>query len=218
MPDLPLPSPLPPRALANCVVAPVPVQALKQHRSLFFSIGYGGRLRGAEGLGQGPNAELGFQMPSRRGPVNLLVSAHYLLRSSFEAGNGFAASVQTMALRALAGLEPTLGSSLAAAVQVGLGADLAEIYPSTSANTNVSASELQRTVHAVGRQWRAAGELGFGLLRYSDLVDLGLSVKFVVMFGDDHYSAVTDNGEQRLLTPWQIQPSLSLHGRFRSAL
>jgi hypothetical protein len=124
--------------------------------------------------------------------------------------------VQTTAFRAHAGLEPKLARSLFAQLLLGAGADLAQIH--ASAGASAAAGALEIDPHVAGAQWRGAGELTLGLVRHSELLDLELNAQLSVLFGDVHYSASVDNVETRLLTPWQVEPGLSLQGRFRSAL
>jgi hypothetical protein len=214
MPGLPKPAEPPPARVAT--VDRAPVRASPPPTSLLFAIGYGGRLRGGEGPGHGPTVALGLQLPSRRGALNLLVSAHYLFRATLDAGSNFRASVQTTAFRAHAGLEPKLARSVFAQLLLGAGADLAQIH--ASAGASAAAGALEIDPHVAGAQWRGAGELTLGLVRHSELLDLELNAQLSVLFGDVHYSASVDNVETRLLTPWQVEPGLSLQGRFRSAL
>ena len=211
-------SPVPaPRALApeNAVerrrpqppAAAAPVQ-------LLVGVGYGARLRGREGIGHGPSLSLGAQLPSARTSIDLLVSAQFLFRSEFDAEH-FSASVQTTALRAHIGLEPALGSRWWAQLLLGAGVDVAQIHSSSVQSS--SETTLQTSVRESGTQWRSAAELSLGLLHHGELLDLGVYTQFTVLLEDVHYSADTDRGERRLVTPWPVQPGLFIQGRFRSA-
>jgi len=181
---------------------------------LFFALGYGLRVRGAEGLGHGPGLAVGVQLPSRTVDFDLQVSGQYLFRSEFEA-RPFTAAVQTSALRVQVGIEPRLRSSLFGQVMLGLGADVARIG---AAPANSLAPDARAVPRANGTQFRSVGELTLGVLQRGDLFDWGVSAQVSFAFADVHYSVVTSAGETTVGRPWLLQPALSIYGRFRSAL
>ena len=221
--ELPAPAPLAPTK------APTPVALRpKQHAplgraanpsanppvSLLIAAGYGVRLRGAEGIGQGPSVALGVQLRSARTAFDLQVSGQYLFRSEFEA-KPFDASVQTTALRVQIGVEPRLRPSFFLQALLGLGADIAQISAS-AASSSVGGALLVPS--ADGTQWRGAGDLSLGVLRRGDVLDLGVCVQASFSFAHVRYNAATSAGEALLVKPWLVQPALSIQGRFRSAL
>jgi hypothetical protein len=192
-----------------------PTQFVKSPSSLIFAAGYGGRLRGSEGVGHGPSLAMGFRQPSARMPIDFILTGHLLLPSTFDA-DPFGASVQTTALRFQIGIEPDLGSSYCAQALVGAGADVARIHASTTQSSTAGA--LETAARESGTQWRSAGDLTLGLFRRTEQFDFGLYAQVTFLFTDVHYSATTDTGDRRLVTPWPMQPGLSFQGRFRSAL
>jgi hypothetical protein len=179
-------------------------------RQLFVAPGYGLRVRGAEGIGHGPSLALGMQWRSAHTLFDLQCSGQYLFRSEFDA-TPFTASVQTTALRVGLGAEPRLGASWHLLALVGLGVDLARI--SAKADTGSLARPRSK-----GTQWRGAGELTLGVWRRAADFDVGLSAHAILALQDVRYDAATSQGEVLLVRPWQLEPGLSLHGRFRSAL
>jgi hypothetical protein len=181
----------------------------KPRAALFLNAGYGARLRGTEGAGQGPLIGLGVQLPRALHAPTLLLGAQFLFRSRFDAGS-VTASVQTSAFRALAGIEPELSPVLSLAALVGGGVDVAQIRPIRDENGDIEP-------RPAGAQWRGAGEVSGGLWWRLKTLDLGALVHATFFFGDVHYGVHTNRGEQRLATPWAVQPALSLQGRFRSA-
>jgi len=207
------PRPVPVAPSQSSEIRRAPALARETPIWLLLGAGYGGRLRGPESLGHGPSLALGLQLPSKRAAIDLLVSGQFLFRSAFEA-ELFEASVQTTALRFQFGIEPALGSSFFAQALVGAGADIAQVHASSLPTSGTA----HRLPHSTGTQLRSAGELTLGVLRRGELLDLGVYAQLNFLLEDVHYSATTDTGEQRLVTPWPIQPGLFLQGRFRSAL
>jgi len=189
-------------------------RAAEPRASLLAAAGYGVRLRGAEGLGHGPSLALGVQLRGAHTAFDLLLSGQYLFRSEFEA-SPFSASVQTTALRVHFGIEPRLRAALFGQVLFGLGADVAQISASAASTGD---GNTQYLPSADGTQWRGAGELTLGIVRHGDLLDVGLSAQVIFAFEDVHYSKKTSDGETPLVSPWLVQPALSIQGRFRSAL
>jgi hypothetical protein len=177
--------------------------------------GYGVRVRGAEGIGHGPSLALGVQLWRGWTAFDLQLSGQYLFRTEFEA-YPFTASVQTTALRAQFGVEPRMRSSLFGLASFGLGADLARI--SASAASSSSSSGTRLLPRADGAQWRGAGELTLGVLWRGEVLDVGVYAQVIFAFEDVHYSAATGGREELLVSPWRVQPALSIQGRFRSAL
>jgi hypothetical protein len=186
----------------------------EQALSLLIGVGYGARLRGPEGLGQGPTLALGAQLRGARAAFDLLLTGQLLLASTFEA-RPFDASVQTTALRFQFGIEPRLRASLFGQALLGLGADVARV--SASAATS-SADELRLLPHTNGTQWRSAGELTLGIVWHGELLDVSAYAQAIFAFEDVRYNAVTSEGELPLVRPWPVQPALGIQGRFRSAL
>jgi hypothetical protein len=194
-------------------VSRAPAPSKEPALGLLLGAAYGGRLRGSEGLGLGPSLALGIQLPHERTAIDLLVSAQFLFRSAFHT-EFFNASVQTTALRLQLGIEPELGSSFFAQALIGAGADIAQVHASSSPTSGTA----QPLPHSSGTQLRSVGELTLGVLRRGELLDLGVYAQLNFLLEDVHYSATTDAGEQRLVTPWPIEPGLIIQGRFRSAL
>jgi hypothetical protein len=192
-----------------------PARAVKPPSWLLFGVGYGGQLRVMEGVGHGPSLTAGVRLPSKRMPIDLLVKGQFLVPSGFEA-ELFSATVQTTAVRFQFGVEPELGPSYWGQALVGAGADVAQIRSSATQSANDGA--VSAGAHAAGTHWRSVGDLTLGVLRHSEVFDLGLYAQVTFFFADVHYSATTDNGDRRLVTPWPVQPGLSFQGRFRSAL
>jgi hypothetical protein len=209
-------TPLPVTQRQNADTGRAPLRATEPPIWLLLGAGYGGRLRGPESLGHGPSLALGVQLPTQRTAIDLLVSGRFLFRSAFDA-EPFNASVQTTALRFQVGIEPELGSSFFAQALVGAGADIAQVHASSAPST--TSGTTQAGPHASGTQWRSVGELTLGALRRTELLDLGVYAQVNFLLEDVRYSAGTDTGgEQRLVTPWPIEPGLILQGRFRGAL
>ena len=193
----------------------VAIPAATPRAELLLGAGYGAQLRGAEGLGHGPNLALGAQLPSTPSALDFLVSGQFSFRSAFDT-ELFGASVQTTALRCHVGIEPELGSSWFAQALLGAGVDIAQIH-----SGSVPSSSLGNTrtdPRASGTQWRSAGQLTLGVVRHAALLDFGVYAQVNFWFEDVHYAAATDSGEQRLVAPWPIQPGLTVQARFRSAL
>ncbi|HEX3774067.1 MAG TPA: hypothetical protein VHV51_06350 [Polyangiaceae bacterium] len=180
--------------------------------SLLVGAGYGLRLRGEEGFAHGPTLALGVQLPTARTPVDLLLSGQVLFRSSFDA-ELFDASVQTTALRVHAGIEPRFAANFFGVAWIGAGVDVAQIHASVG-----GASQSNVDVNSSGTQWRGAGELTLGVLERTNLLDIAVYAQLVFLLEDVRYSATTSSGEERLVTPWPIEPGLSLQCRFRGAL
>jgi len=193
---------------------PAPIDRVAEPSAwLLVAAGYGMRLRGPEGVGHGPSLGLGLQLRKGRTLFDFQLSGQYLFRTEFAAAP-FAASVQTTALRVQLGGEPQLRSSLYAQALLGIGTDLARISASTADGSTGNTRPRED-----GTQWRGVGELTLGILRRGELLDVGLYAHVDFVFGDIHYSAATSNGDEALLvSPWRVQPALSLQGRFRSAL
>jgi hypothetical protein len=178
---------------------------------LLLAAGYGTRFRGAEQLGHGPLVTAGIQLPGIVSTLDALLSAHLLLRSDFDAG-AFNASVQTSAFRAHLGLEPALSPRLRLQALLGAGADLAHI--SAQAVDATPSEDIEP--RAPGSQWRGALELTLGVWWSGKLVDLGATAYSTFLLGDVHYTLASDTGQRRLVTPWPVQPGISLQARFRS--
>lgn len=216
-PAAPAPAPVEPSAPAPAPLLALdgpPTRALTAppgRISFLLAAGYAARARGAEQLGHGPLLALGLQLPRSRARFLAQVSAHLLFRSEFDAG-AFRASVQTNALRLHVGAEPTLAQRLRLQVLLGGGADLAQVR--ALAVGSPSGQEL--TVRAPGSQWRLALEPSVGVWWQGKLVDVGASAHATLLLGDVHYSLATADGSERLVTPWPVQPGLSLQARFRS--
>jgi hypothetical protein len=215
-------SPAPPEAApvpepqASIVPAPTKppvreVRAKTRAAAILLAAGYAARLRGTERLGHGPLVSAGLQLPGPLGPMDALLSAQLMFRSQFDAG-ALAASVQTNAFRAHFGLEPSLSSRVKLQALLGAGADWARIRSHVAAT---SANE-QLTSRNAGSQWRGALELSLGVWWSTRLVDFGALASTTFLLGDVHYSLVSDGSEQRLVTPWPVEPALSLQARFRS--
>ncbi|HET7543814.1 MAG TPA: hypothetical protein VFK05_28275 [Polyangiaceae bacterium] len=208
------PAPATPPAAPAQTASPAPdrgaSRAVEPRAALLVTAGYGLRLLGPEGVGHGPSLVAGVQLRGSRAPVDLQLSGQYLFSSDFEAAPYFSASVQTSALRVQVGLEPQLKSSFFAQVLLGLGADIAHI----SARANDSSS----MPHPSGTQVRSMGELSLGIMRRGELLDLGIVAQAIFAFEDVHYSATTSEGETPLVTPWPVQPALSIQARFRNPL
>jgi len=182
--------------------------------ALLVAAGYGVRLRGPEGVGHGPSLVLGALLRGARTSFALQLSGQYLFASEFEAAPYFSASVQTSALRVQFGIEPRLSSSFFAQLLLGLGADIARV----SARANDSKGGVALEPHANGTQARTMGELSLGIIRHGELLDVGLVAQAIFAFEDVRYSASTSEGEAPLVTPWPVQPALSIQGRFRNPL
>jgi hypothetical protein len=219
-PVTPVPRPLPrspplaPKSATETLHGPATREAAPPPRQLVLVAGYGVRLRGGEGIGQGPRLALGVQARGPRAAISLQLSGHYLFRSRFEA-EPFRASVQTTALRFQLGIERQLRASLALQGLLGLGVDVARIAASVASSIDASPRARPRSE---GTQWRAGGELGFGALRRGELFDIGIFVYAHFAFEDVRYNAATQEGDVLLVRPWLVQPALSIEGRFRSAL
>lgn len=181
------------------------------HASAVFFAGYASRLRGAEGLGHGPLLGAGARLPGAPAAFVALVSAHWMLESDFEVG-GLAASVRTTALRAHAGLEPSLSSRVKLQALLGAGADLAQIDSRVAA----SSPDDQLRAREAGSQWRGALELTLGLWWRTRSIDWGATAYTTFLLGDVHYSVAAAGAERRLATPWPVEPGLALQMRFRS--
>jgi len=208
-PPVPVPKPdVPPSTVSRAAI-----RAAEPLAWLLVAAGYGVRLRGAEGVGQGPTLALGVQLRSARTAFDVQLSGHYLFRTEFQAAP-FNASVQTTALRAQVGIEPRLRSSFFWQALLGLGADVARISASAASS---SAENILIRPHGNGTQWRGAGELTLGVLRRGELLDLAVCAQAIFSFEDVRYGAKTGDGEALLARPWLVQPALSIQGRFRSA-
>ncbi|HYP90405.1 MAG TPA: hypothetical protein VEQ59_19670, partial [Polyangiaceae bacterium] len=169
---------------------------------------YEARARGGEGLGQGPGALLGLQLPAAYGLIDLSLRVQRSWRSSFEAGP-LEVSLQTTALRAEVGFEPQLGGDVFFQALLGGGVDVARIRTKDSEGIST---------RAPGHQLRGAGELAIGVWQRTSLVDVGLLASCTFLLGDVHYSLSRSAGEQRLVTPWPVQPALSLRARWGGTL
>lgn len=180
-------------------------------RAWLFGAEYGARARGGEGLGHGPGAMLGVQLPSARGPIDILLRAHVLLRSAFDAGP-LTVSLQTTALRAELGIEPELGNDVFLQALLGGGVDIARIR--SSRRELVGASPLTIDAREPGSQTRGAGELAVGISKRTPRVDFGVFVRCSFLLGDVHYSVTHSSGDERLVTPWPVQPTLAVQARF----
>jgi hypothetical protein len=178
---------------------------------LLLAAGYATRLRGAEQLGHGPLVTAGVQVPGFASTLDALLSAQLLFRSDFDAG-ALSASVQTSAFRAHLGLEPALSSRVRLQALLGAGADLAQISSQVKGDSADEAVEPR----APGSQWRGALELTLGVWWRGRLVDLGATAYSTFLLGDVHYTLAEGSGQRRLVTPWPVQPGLSLQARFRS--
>ncbi len=219
----PAPEPAPARSAAPApawapATRPAPTPGPDVERSpgtttsgLLLAAGYGTRLRGAEQLGHGPLVTAGIQLPGIVSTLDALLSAHLLLRSDFDAG-ALSASVQTSAFRAHVGLEPALSSRFKLQALLGAGTDLAHISAQAADATSTETIEPR----APGSQWRGALELTLGVWWRGRLVDLGATAYSTFLLGDVHYTLASDTGQRRLVTPWPVQPGLSLQARFRS--
>jgi hypothetical protein len=186
-----------------------PAQETKS--GILLAAGYGTRLRGVEQLGHGPLVTAGVQLPGIVSTLDALISAHLLLRSDFDAG-ALSASVQTSAFRAHLGLEPALSPRFRLQALLGAGADLAHISAQAAGAESSEAIEPREP----GSQWRGALELTLGVWWSGKLVDLGATAYSTFLLGDVHYTLASDGGQRRLVTPWPVQPGLSLQARFRS--
>jgi len=180
-------------------------------RAWLFGAEYGARARGGEGLGHGPGAMLGVQLPSARGPIDILLRAQVLLRSAFDAGP-LTVSLQTTALRAELGIEPELGNDVFLQALLGGGVDIARIRPSRG--ELVGGSQLTIDAREPGSQTRGAGELALGISKRTPRVDFGVFVRCSFLLGDVHYSVTHFSGDERLVTPWPVQPTLAVQARF----
>lgn len=176
---------------------------------------YGVQARGAEGLGHGPGALVGLQVPSAAGAIDVLLRARVLLRSAFEAGP-LDVSLQTTALRANFGVEPGLGHDVFLQALLGGGVDVAHIRPQH--RQDVTDAELGVVASRAGTQYRGAGELALGITKRTPRVDFGLMLHCSFLLGDVHYTLTRNSGDERLVTPWAVQPALSLQARFRGPL
>ncbi len=186
--------------------------AAPRSRAFVLGAGYGTRLRGAEQLGHGPMLSAGVQVPGSLGTFDALLNAHLLVGSDFDAG-AFAASVQTSAFRAQLGLEPELSRRVTLQALLGAGADWARV----SAQVRAPAASSQVEARQPGSQWRGALELSLGLWWKSRLVAWGATAHATYLYGDVHYSLESAEGQRRLVTPWPLQPGLSLQARFLGA-
>ncbi|HEY4104051.1 MAG TPA: hypothetical protein VGM44_09175, partial [Polyangiaceae bacterium] len=213
-PKTPVPAALTPTPAAPAPRNPNPKTKANsaEPASLLVAAGYGLRLRGEEGFGHGPELALGVQLPTARAPIDLLLSGQVLFRSSFDA-ELFDASVQTTALRVHAGIEPRFSANFFGVAWIGAGVDVAQVHASAGQDARTKID-----VNASGTQWRGAGELTLGVLERSDLLDISVYAHLVFLLEDVRYSATTASGEERLVTPWPIEPGLSLQCRFRGAL
>lgn len=180
-------------------------------RVWLFGAEYGVRARGGEGLGHGPGALLGVQLPSAHGPIDMLLRAQVLLRSVFDAGP-LTVSLQTTALRAELGIEPELGNDVFLQALLGGGMDIARIRPSHG--ELVGGTQLTIAAREPGSQTRGALELAAGLSKRTPRIDFGVLVRCSFLLGDVHYTVTRSSGDERLVTPWPVQPSLALQGRF----
>jgi hypothetical protein len=196
-------------------MAPARSGAKEPRVALLVAAGYGVRIRGPEGVGQGPSLVLGTQLRGARTAFDLQLSGQYLFASDFDAPPYFTATVQTTVLRFQVGIEPQLKSSLFGQVLLGLGADIANVSARANSTSTGTAMLVPR---ASGTQVRSAGDLSLGIIRRGELLDLGLVVQVIFAFEEVRYSATTSEGEAPLVTPWQIQPAISIQGRFRNAL
>jgi hypothetical protein len=189
-----------------------PARASREPRQLGWLLGaeYGARLRGDEGLGQGPGALLGLQLPSAQGTIDILLRAQVLLGSAFAAGP-LSVSLQTTALRAELGIEPALGDDVFLQALLGGGVDAARIR---SSERDVVAGEPRIETREPGTQWRGAGELAIGVVKRTPRVDFGIFARCSFLLSDVHYTLARSSGEERLLTPWPVQPALTLFARF----
>jgi hypothetical protein len=179
---------------------------------LLLAAGYATRLRGVEQLGHGPLVTAGVQLPGFMSTLDALLSAQLLFRSDFAAGK-FDASVQTSAFRAHLGLEPALSSRTRLQALLGAGADLAQISAQVDGASPGEAIEPR----APGSQWRGALELTLGIWWRGRVADLGATLYSTFLLGDVHYTLAGESGQRRLVTPWPMQPGLSLQARFRSS-
>jgi hypothetical protein len=176
-----------------------------------FGAEYGARARGGEGLGHGPGAMLGVQLPSARGTLDILLRAQVLLRSAFDAGP-LAVTLQTTALRAELGIEPELGNGIFLQALLGGGVDIARIRPSR--RELVDGSQLSIATREPGSQTRGAGEVAVGISKRTPRIDFGVFVRCSFLLGDVHYTVTHSSGDERLVTPWPVQPALALQARF----
>jgi hypothetical protein len=189
------------------------IGARHEPRKVSWSLGaeYGARLRGGEGLGHGPGALLGLQLPSAQGSIDIALRAQVLLGSAFEAGP-LTVSLQTTALRAELGIEPGLGNDVFLQALLGGGVDAARIRPS---ERELGAGEEPRVLaREPGTQWRGAGELSLGIIKRTPRIDFGIFARCSFLLGDVHYTLARASGEERLVTPWPVQPALTLSARF----
>jgi hypothetical protein len=180
-----------------------------------FGAEYGARARGGEGWGHGPGAVLGVQLPSRRGPIDILLRAQVLLRSAFDAGP-LTVSLQTTALRAELGIEPELGNHVFLHGLLGGGVDIARIR--SSSRELVDGTPLTIAAREPGSQTRGAGEVAVGISKRTPRVDFGVFVRCSFLLGDVHYTVARSSGEERLVTPWPVQPALTVQARFGGPL
>ena len=181
------------------------------HPAWLFGAEYGARARGGEGLGHGPGAVLGVQLPSVRGTIDVLLRAQVLLRSTFDAGP-LSVSLQTTVLRAELGIEPEVASGIFLQALLGGGVDVARIRPSR--REPVGSTRLTIAAREPGSQARGVGELSLGVLKRTARADFGVFVRCSFLFGDIHYTVARSSGEQRLVTPWPVQPALAAQVRF----
>jgi hypothetical protein len=154
---------------------------------------------------------LGVQLPSARGPIDILLRAQVLLRSTFDAGP-LTVALQTTALRAEVGIEPALGSDVFLQALLGGGVDIARIRPSRG--ELVGGSQLVIDAREPGSQTRGAGEVAVGISKRTPRVDFGVFVRCSFLLGDVHYSVIRSSGDERLVTPWPVQPTLAVQARF----
>lgn len=184
--------------------------------TFLLSGGYGVRLRGREGLGQGPSIGVGVQWPFQSLLLDVLVDAQFLLPSSF-AARGLDVSVQTTPLRARLAVESRPQASFAGVGSLGLGADFARIHAGSEDGLDVE-SEALIISRPRGSQWRASGDLSVGVLWCTPGLDLGLHLQLGVLFTDVSYVIETAQGSMNVAKPWDVQPGLTLQGRIRSPL
>ena len=176
-----------------------------------FGAEYGARARGGEGLGNGPGAVLGVQLPSSRGTIDILLRAQVLLRSAFDAGP-LTVSLQTTALRAELGIEPELGDAVFLHALLGGGVDIARIR--SSRRELIDGTPLTIAAREPGSQTRGAGEVAAGISKRTPRIDFGVFVRCSFLLGDVHYTVTRSSGEERLVTPWPVQPALTVQARF----
>jgi len=153
------------------------------------------------GVAHGPALALAVRSPLPLG-LGGLVSAQYRFPFEIEP-DPVGMSTQTVALRALATIESTLGRALALRLGVGGGADIARITPELSASADVRATEARTLTLAVARalagiDWRVTRMLSLWVALAAD-IDLDRS-QYVLLGEDGRQSTVAE--------PWRVRPAL----------